>query len=141
MKLTQKYPDDPDREPSEYVKAAWGEAEKFYSELANRFPYPPEFPEREEPQIQSIEDLAAELKPKEDFYDAVIIYDPERRVLILPFGAMCEVDLDGIKDARDLLLHSLAALVRHPIYWDKGWDRAFFAKTLTLRIAAIKGWD
>jgi hypothetical protein len=54
---------------------------------------------------------------------------------------MCEIDLDGIKEPKDLLLHTLAALVRYPIYWDKGWDRAFFATTLIRRIAAIKGWD
>jgi hypothetical protein len=58
MELTPKHPDDPDRELSEYAKAAWIEAEKFYSELANRFPRPPELPDREEPQIQSYEELA-----------------------------------------------------------------------------------
>jgi hypothetical protein len=132
------HPDDPAREKSEYANSAMDTALRLFRQLAKQGP--PKVPEHEGP-ISFVE-MAEEFKPYEAYYNSLIVFDPERNVVIIPFGGLPEIDLDKVNGGQDLLLYVLAILGRTPFDWkDEDWNAPFFATRLAERIAEIKGWD
>jgi hypothetical protein len=90
----------------------------------------------------SLGQLLEEVEPVEKYYNDLIVFDPERNAIIIPFGTMPEIDLDEVKEAKDLLLYVLALLGRTPFGWtDEDWDSAYYVNCLAKRIADIKGWN
>lgn len=90
----------------------------------------------------SVDQLPDEVEPVEKYYNDLIVFDPERNAIIIPFGSMPEIDLDEIKEPKDLLLCVLALLDRTPFGWtDEDWDSPYFVQCLVHRIADIKGWN
>jgi hypothetical protein len=102
--MNSLHSDDPDREMSEYADAAQSTAFALFRKLAKQGP--PKIPKHDEP--ISLGQLVEEVEPVEKYYNDLIVFDPERNAIIIPFGSMPEIDLDEIKEAKDLLLCVLA---------------------------------
>ena len=121
---------------SEYADAAQSTAFALFRKLAKQGP--PKTPKHDVP--ISLGQLVEEVEPVEKYYNDLIVFDPERNAIIIPFGSMPEIDLDEIKESKDLLLCVLALLGRTPFGWtDEDWDSPYFVQCLAKRIADIKG--
>lgn len=132
--MNPKHPDDPIREDIEYADEAIATARRRFRELAT-MPPPPV------PSGGSIPALIEAGERVAQYYDALIIYDPLREVLIVPFHTVVEIDLERVNDAQDLLAWVVALLGKTPAEWPKTtWDKVSFTHALLRRIGKIKGW-
>ena len=76
------------------------------------------------------------------YYNALVVHDQEREVLVIPFHTIVELDLDQIKNAQDLLAWVLVLIGKTPGGWNENnWDKACFIRHLVARIGEIKGWS
>jgi len=132
--MNQKQPPALYREACAYAHEALATASRHFRALAAKPPPPMR-------SSGSLVDLQKDGEVLDRYYDALIIHDPLRAVLIVPHHTVVEVDLDRINNAQDLLAWVLALSGKTPADWrEKDWDSVCFVRTLVKRIGQIKGW-